>query len=100
MTKVILNKKISHRIANGHPWIFNNEVFKIDGSPEPGSIVEVLTNDHKFIGKGYFNDRSQIIVRLLTRNRNRKIDEAFFFDRISEAWKYRQKTGYVENCRL
>ena len=26
MTKVYLKKKIAQRIANGHPWIFGNEV--------------------------------------------------------------------------
>ncbi len=31
MTKVVLNKKIAQRIANGHPWIYNNEVDKIIG---------------------------------------------------------------------
>jgi 23S rRNA (cytosine1962-C5)-methyltransferase len=100
MTKVVLNKKISQRIANGHPWIFNNEVNRIDGNVEPGSIVEVYTHDDKFIGKGYINPKSQIIVRLLSRQKNETIDEQFFFKRIQEAWNYRQKIGYTENCRL
>jgi 23S rRNA (cytosine1962-C5)-methyltransferase len=29
MTKVFLKKKIAQRIANGHPWIFGNEVEKL-----------------------------------------------------------------------
>lgn len=100
MTKVTLNKKISQRIANGHPWIYNNEIFKIHGDVNAGDIVEVETHDHKFVGKGYINPQSQIVVRLLTRNRNETIDEQFFFNRIQAAWQYRQKIGYTENCRL
>jgi 23S rRNA (cytosine1962-C5)-methyltransferase len=100
MTKVILNKKISQRIANGHPWIFNNEVNRIDGATDPGSIVDVFTHDDKFVGKGYINPKSQILVRLLTRQKNEVIDEQFFYNRIQEAWNYRQKIGYTENCRL
>ena len=100
MVKVILNKKISQRVANGHPWIFGNEVNKVEGEPAPGDIVEVYTADNKFVGKGYINAQSQILVRLLTRNKNEIIDESFFFLRIQSAWNYRQKIGYSENCRL
>ena len=100
MTRVILNQRISSRIANGHPWIYNNEINTIDGNPEPGSIVEVLTHDKKFIGKGYINTQSQIVVRLLTRSREINIDNAYVLKAIEEAWRYRQRLGYTENCRL
>ncbi len=100
MSSVYLKKRIAPRIANGHPWIFNNEVEKIEGDIEAGQIVEVFTYDKKFVGKGYVNPKSQIIVRLLTRDKDVIVDEAFFFARIQECWKYRQQLGYTENCRL
>ncbi len=100
MTKVYLKKRIATRVANGHPWIFNNEVEKIEGDIDPAGIVEVLTHDKKFIGKGYINPRSQIVVRLLTRQKNDEINDQFFLDRIRSCWEYRQKLGYIENCRL
>ncbi len=100
MAKVILQKKISQRVANGHPWIFANEINKIEGATEPGDIVEVVTHDQKFVGKGYINLKSQIMVRLLTRDKNEIIDENFFLYRIQSAWDYRKKIGYTENCRL
>lgn len=100
MTKVSLNKKISPRIANGHPWIFNNEVAKIDSDIMGGEIVEVFTHDNKFVGKGYINPKSQILVRLLTRNASDEINEQFFLNKISSCWDYRKKLGYQENCRL
>lgn len=100
MQQVFLRRKISPRVANGHPWIFNNEVDKVEGNVEPGDIVEVYSHDKKFIGKGYINPKSQILVRLLTRDKNDVIDEAFFLKRISQCWAYRQQLGYKENCRL
>lgn len=100
MTKVFLQKKISPRVASGHPWIFGNEIDKIEGKAEPGDIAEAYTYDHKFVGKGYINPKSQIMVRLLTRDKNETIDETFFFNKINAAWNYRQKIGYTENCRL
>jgi 23S rRNA (cytosine1962-C5)-methyltransferase len=98
---VYLNKRIAQRIANGHPWIYGNEIDKIEDQEtvKAGDIVEVYYHDKKFCGKGYINTQSQIAIRLLTR-KNVAIDEQFFHDRILQAWQYRQKTGYTENCRL
>jgi 23S rRNA (cytosine1962-C5)-methyltransferase len=100
MVKVVLKRKISPRVANGHPWIFANEVNTIEGAAEGGAIADVYGYDGKFMGRGYINPQSQIIVRLLTRDKNEIIDAGFFYRRIREAWEYRQKTGYTENCRL
>ena len=100
MTKVFLKKKISNRVENGHPWIFNNEVERIEGTVTPGDTVEVFTGDKKFVGKGYINPQSQIVVRLLTRNQKETIDEQFFYQRLQEAWTFRKQLGYTENCRL
>jgi len=99
MTKVFLNRKIAPRIANGHPWIFANEVNRIDGAVNAGDTVDVYYFDEKYCGRGYINPKSQILVRLLTRKQE-DINEQFFYNRILEAWNYRQKLGYTENCRL
>jgi 23S rRNA (cytosine1962-C5)-methyltransferase len=98
--KVFLKRNISQRVVNGHPWIFANEIDKIDDRIQGGEIVEAFTHDKKFIGKGYINPKSQIVVRLLTRKQHDEIDEEYFFQRLSHCWEYRKKLGYVENCRL
>jgi 23S rRNA (cytosine1962-C5)-methyltransferase len=100
MMKAFLKRKISNRVLNGHPWIFGNEIDTIDGNPAGAEIAEVYTHDKKFVGKGYVNPKSQIVIRLLTRNKTDEINERFFHNRIMECWHYRQKIGYTENCRL
>lgn len=100
MINVYLKRKISPRVVNGHPWIFSNEVEKTEGEIKGGGVATVFTHDKKFIGKGYINPLSQILVRLLTRNRSVEINDDFFLDRITECWAYRKKLGYTENCRL
>jgi 23S rRNA (cytosine1962-C5)-methyltransferase len=100
MKKIFLKRRISPRIEGGHPWIFANEVEKTDQELTGGEVVEVYTHDKKFIGKGYSNPRSQILARLLTRNKEDEINEQFFIDRIQQCWEYRNKIGYTENCRL
>lgn len=100
MNKVRLKKRIGQRVINGHPWIFANEVQEVSGNIEAGEIVLVETADGKFLGQGYINPKSQILVRLLTRKKDEVIDDQFFLDRIKNAWEYRKKLGYIENCRL
>lgn len=105
--KVILKKKIGNRVENGHPWIFANEVDtgKTYSQPGvenlvPGCIVAVYNGFEKFLGRGFFNRNSQIIVRILSKDPKESIDAAFFEKQINKAWQYRKKTGYTENCRL
>jgi 23S rRNA (cytosine1962-C5)-methyltransferase len=100
MIRVILKSKISRRVENGHPWIFANEVETIQGTCEGGEVVEVLTFDKKYLGTGFVNPRSQILVRLLTRNRDEVINGDFFIRRIREAKEYKNRIGYRENCRV
>ncbi len=103
MKSFFLNKNISNRVESGHPWVFANEINRgkaLDAAAEPGEIVNVFTHDKKFIGKGYVNPQSQIMVRLLTRNKEENIDETFFYKKLQQAWEYRKQIGYTENCRL
>ncbi|MBS1949024.1 MAG: class I SAM-dependent rRNA methyltransferase [Bacteroidetes bacterium] len=100
MVSVLLKSNIRSRIRDGHPWIFSSEVELIRGDCAGGEIIEVYTHNKKFVGRGYINPKSQIIVRLLTREENETIDDGFFFNKIRKAWEYRKKIGYTENCRL
>ena len=103
MKSLFLNKNIGNRVESGHPWIFENEINRgkaLDAAAKPGEIVNVFSHDKKFVGKGYVNPQSQIMVRLLSRDKDEIIDDAFFYKKIEQAWKYRQALGYVENCRL
>ncbi|RBL92583.1 class I SAM-dependent rRNA methyltransferase [Chitinophaga flava] len=100
MTKVFLKKQIQNRVLLGHPWVFGNEVSEIKGDVVPGDIVDVHTHQGSFLGRGYINPQSQILVRLLTRDKSEEINGEFFYRRLLKCWQYRQKLGYVENCRL
>ena len=100
LAKYFLRKKISDRVVNGHPWIFGNELGDHDGESQPGDIVDVFSSNGSFVGRGYINPASQIRIRLVTRNREETVDEAFFKRRIEQAWVYRRQIGYTENCRL
>ncbi len=100
MSRVFLRRKIAPRVQNGHPWIFMNEVDRVEGSPAPADIVEVFSHDDKWIGSGYYNPQSQIVIRILSREKGQEINAGFFKNKIQSCWQYRQQTGYTENCRL
>jgi 23S rRNA (cytosine1962-C5)-methyltransferase len=103
MKSIILNKNIGRRVEQGHPWVFTNEVNRgklLDASPKAGEIVDVLTHDKNFVGRGYVNPQSQIIVRILTRDKTETIDEGWFLKKIQQSWEYRKQICYTENCRL
>ncbi|MBS1629675.1 MAG: class I SAM-dependent rRNA methyltransferase [Bacteroidetes bacterium] len=100
LPKLFLRKKISDRVVSGHPWIFANELGDHDGSAQPGDIIDLHSYNGSFVGRGYYNPASQIRVRLLTRKADEPIDASFFKRKIQDAWNYRQRLGYVENCRL
>lgn len=100
MTKIILSPLKNRRIENGHPWIYDNEVSDSQGEIKQGEIVEVYTHKKKFIGKGYANPRSHILVRLLTTHPEEEINKTFFKKRIQKAYAYRQRLGYQDTFRL
>lgn len=100
MIKVFLKKKISTRIAEGHLWVYQNEIGDVVGTDIcGGAIVDVFSSNGSFVGRGYYNPVSQISIRLLSA-RQEPIDEAFFLKKIKAALAYRQQLGFAENYRL
>lgn len=99
MSKIFLKKKISNRIAEGHPWIYTNEIGDEVGQIAAGDIVDVFSSNGSFVGKGYYNAASQIKLRLLSRKQE-NIDNAFFYQKIDQAWTIRKSIGFFDHCRV
>lgn len=82
-----------------HPWVYANEVAKIDGKDVQGSIAKVVASDGRLVGYGFINHLSKIIVRILSRDET-PIDRSFFFNKIKKAKEYRENLGYSDNYRV
>lgn len=95
---VKLKKNEEKRIINGHPWIYANEVQSITGKDIQGSVCKVVSNDDRYIGLGYINHASKIIVRMLTL-KDEEINKDFFYERIKRSNDYRVSLGYDNNYR-
>lgn len=100
MNKITLARGRGFRVESGHPWIYNNEIENIVGHPEPAEIVEIYNFKNVFIGNAYYNPKSQIAARIISRKRNAVIDKAFFREKLTACKNYRERIGYKENYRL
>ena len=100
-SSVTVNKKAELSLRNGHPWVYGAETVSREPA-ENGSVVDVFSEKGTYLGSGFYNDESKILVRILSRNANDSFDEAFFRRRIRYAIDYR-KTVMGEDfnaCRL
>ncbi len=97
--KIYLKKNEEKRIAGGHSWVYANEVAKIEGKDKNGSLAEVYANDGRFIGKGYINHLSKILVRIFIRG-DEVDDKAFYLKRLEEADRARKKLIFDDCYRM
>lgn len=95
--RVYLKKNEEKRIAAGHPWVYANEVQRIEGEGKNGETAVVYDYKGNFIGKGFINHLSKILVRIFIRNKDENADRELFVKRIKAAVEYREKLGY-SNC--
>jgi len=87
---VTLKPQAVKRFKTGHPWIFSNELVRMPKELEPGLIVDLKSHSGAWIGRGYFNPRSLIAVRILTREPV-EIDEIFFETKLQQAQSLRER---------
>lgn len=84
-----------------HTYVYDNEVEEIKGEYKNGDFVDVINYKDKYIGTGFINDNSKIIVRIISRNTNDIFDEAFFERRVKYAINYRMNVmENIDNARL
>ena len=88
--RVFLKKGEERRILAGHSWVYANEVARIEGKDKNGALAEVLAADGRFLGKGYINHLSKILVRIFLRGEGED-DLAFYKERISRAVALRER---------
>ena len=100
--KVILRSGKKGVTRPGHPWIFKNQIsrsaIRDPRSPiKPGDIVSVRDAGGKFLGRGYYNPRSEIAVRLVSFH-DEKIDGRLITERVKDALQKRKGLAAVTNA--
>lgn len=97
---ITLKPKEEIRIQQGHPWVYNNEIDRIEGPIKSGEIAYVFSSKQQFLGKGFLNTSSKIFVRILSRDEHETIDESFFERMIYRSNQTRLDLGYKNSYRV
>ncbi|MBR2524347.1 MAG: class I SAM-dependent rRNA methyltransferase [Clostridiales bacterium] len=98
-----ISPKAERAVRNGHPWVYDSEI--IEGDEEGagnGSIVDVLTDNGRYLGSGFLSRNSKIRIRILGNNANERYGQDFWLRRVRYALDYR-KTVMGDDyscCRL
>lgn len=85
---VVILEGGSHRVLQGSPWVYRTEIRPSDA--EPGSIVAVRTREGRVLGRGFYNPRSMIAVRMVTWGKDAMVTPELFKKRVVDAVQLRQ----------
>lgn len=96
MANVIVRPRA--RVFHGHDWVHDNEVLKVTGKPEDGSVIGLKDQRDRFLGSAIYNSRSKIPARRFSRQRQ-DLDADFFRRRLAMAGEYRNKLGLDPRAR-
>lgn len=100
--KVSITSKAARSLKNGHPWVYGDEILSCEGDPQDGAIVDCFEGS-SWQGAGFYNSKSKITVRIISRNSNDVFDQKFWYRRILYAVKYRMTVMQGEDfkcCRI
>ena len=95
--------KAEAAILRGHPWVYDAEVLSVEGAPENGKLVDIVSKKGRYLGTGFLSEQSKIRVRLISRNANDRFDEAFWQRKLRWAWDYRKSVmeeADLDCCRV
>ncbi|MBR3858614.1 MAG: class I SAM-dependent rRNA methyltransferase [Bacteroidaceae bacterium] len=85
---VYLRKGKEESLGRFHPWVFSGAIHHIDGRPEEGDVVRVISADGRFLAVGHIQIGS-IAVRVLSFE-DITIDHSFWKERLSAAYDVRR----------
>jgi len=93
MPSVVLKPGHVQPVWSGHPWVYAQAVSRVEGGATAGDEVAVLDPRGNFLGRGFYSPRSAIVVRLATRNPQRRLNAAWLRHRLSKAHELRHEVG-------
>ncbi len=99
---VKLNVKGEQFVVKGHPWVFSNNIVKINNGATTGDLAIIFSkNKNKVIGLGLYDPNSPIRIKMIHSSSEKiEINAEFFERKIKEAYTKRlsllktNTTGY------
>src|SRR5215211_5803303 len=101
--RVILQPKRARPFYGRHPWVYPGAIAAVEGEPDDGAVVDLVSHAGHFIARGLYNSRSKLRVRLYTWDPEQPLDAAFFKTRLRDAVHLRRDIlgmgGSGQACR-
>jgi 23S rRNA (cytosine1962-C5)-methyltransferase len=98
MSSVVITTRGEERVRSGHPWIYRSDVATIEAAA--GDTVRVLGPRGRTVGHALYSDRSEIVLRLLTRGAE-PVSPALWRARLEQAIQFRKSLDIdATACRL
>ncbi|MCR5521237.1 MAG: class I SAM-dependent rRNA methyltransferase [Lachnospiraceae bacterium] len=98
--KAIIKKGEGRYLKKGGLWLYDNEISELCGDITDGETVEVEDFDGFFMGVGFVNRASKIMIRMLTRRTHIDDIDALIRERVKDAWEHRKRVVDTSSCRV
>jgi 23S rRNA (cytosine1962-C5)-methyltransferase len=85
MPSVILKPRRERSLLRRHPWVFSGAIARIEGQPESGETLEVLSADGTWLARGAYSPQSQIPIRVWSFDAEEAPSAEFFRRRLERA---------------
>lgn len=92
-----LHPKREKSLFRRHPWIFSKAIERVDGTPARGETVSIYSAAGQWLAYAAYSPESQIRARVWSFDKKERINEDFFFQRISRANEMRQALPQLDN---
>ncbi|AKH38054.1 MULTISPECIES: class I SAM-dependent rRNA methyltransferase [Nitrosomonas] len=103
MKKIILKAGKEKSLLRRHPWVYSGAISRVEGHPSDGDTVSIYTNQKIFLAHAAFHSKAPIAARVWSWQQDERIDEAFFYRKLTHALEFRKELGlsqFSTGCRL
>ncbi len=90
MYKVVIREGKEKQLQKHHPWVFTGAIESVGPVFRQPDWAEVYTSSGLFIAKGWYDEKSHIVLHLLTWNKEESVDDDFVVGLVRNAIRRRK----------
>jgi 23S rRNA (cytosine1962-C5)-methyltransferase len=102
--QIFVRGEKSNVLTSRHPWVWDKSIIEPALPPAPGSIVDLVLPDGRWVGRGIYNPASRIRVRVYQWTSEAPLDEQWLQQRLTNACQLRddwqRSQGSLDAVRL
>ena len=83
--RVYIYPKAIKKLKNFYPSLYSDDLSSVEGNPQSGELVEVVTPEGEILGVGFYHPTAHIRVRLVSLEVPLKLDDDFIKNRLKGA---------------